>query len=253
MEETEKLSKTISNLKQSVGNLQNKVSQQIQSYNELILSIEKEVETFPDYWTEITTKEQELQKEISKLEEEISSIEQQIRSLDEEITLYTQDSEKLVATEKEKRDYKKAIEDEIKELKDKNVILDNEIEERSKELEELKQEYTNAQLVAKEEISKLDMELKEMEDKLNQAKEENKLIVYLMDAGLMDVPEAEIISIISANPEGLTIDEIKQKVSIPSVRVQPTVNNLLDKILIYDQRTERYNISAIVQEEMNNR
>jgi hypothetical protein len=72
----------------------------------------------------------------------------------------------------------------------------------------------------------------------------------LMDAGLLDVPEAEIVSIIASYPNGLRIDEIKDKVKMPPVRVQPTINTLLENVLQYDAHSDSYKILESIKNEL---
>ena len=97
-----------------------------------------------------------------------------------------------------------------------------------------------------------DMEatIDDLKGKLDSAKESNKLIVYLMDSGLLDVPEAEIVSVIASADDGLLLSQIKEKVKLPSVRVQPTLNNLLDKVITFDEGTEKYKIMDVVKGEL---
>jgi len=96
----------------------------------------------------------------------------------------------------------------------------------------------------------MDGRILESNSKLELAKEENKLIVYLMDAGLLDVPEAEIVSVIASNPNGLTLAEIKDKVSMPPVRIQPTINTLLEKVLEYIAHSDSYKILESIKSEL---
>ena len=71
-----------------------------------------------------------------------------------------------------------------------------------------------------------------------------------MEAGLLDAPEAELVAMIAAHPEGMKIEDIKGKVKIPPVRVQPILNNLLEKILVYNEHQELYTIKEDIKEEL---
>ncbi|MHA1417095.1 MAG: hypothetical protein ACTSRR_12670 [Candidatus Heimdallarchaeaceae archaeon] len=236
MQEVEQLRSHLDRIKESIDNLSN-----------------EEINVIPGFFEELEKKENELNEEIKKLKEDLQNLVDNIQKTEEEISLNEAELQKLKEKEDIKREEKDKIISEISELKDKNILLDTQIEEKSIELETLTEQYSQVQINSKQQIEELTAKISALEEELKKAKEDNKLIVYLMDAGLMDVPEAEIISVIAASTDGLTLSEIKEKVSIPSVRVQPTLNNLLEKVLTYDARREKYQISTIVQEEMNNR
>ncbi|MCK4844104.1 MAG: hypothetical protein KAS95_00360, partial [Candidatus Heimdallarchaeota archaeon] len=156
----------------------------------------------------------------------------------------------LVVKEEQNRSTVNSLDSEIEEFKQRNVQLQLEYDTIKQQAQQKIEEYHNLQIDVKEELSKIETKIKEAEEKLNEAKEENKLIVYLMEAGLLDVPEAELIATIAAHPEGMNIEEIKGKVKIPPVRVLPILNNLLEKIIVYNEHKELYTIKEDIKEEL---
>ena len=246
----EKLNEILSELKRGIEELSSRSSSVVAKSNVTIESITDDVRVVPEYLLSLQNTINELQKSNSELEEKRMTTKQSIDTVTTEIEINESNKTDLSEAEIKKRTYKDELDRKILEFQQKNTQLEAEFNETGALASRKEQEYNQIQIDSKEEIERLDQKINEATARVQQAEAENKLIVYLMDAGLMDVPEAEVVSIIASYPDGLKIDEIKQKVNMPPVRVQPTINNLLETVIEYDALSDSYRILDIIKKEL---
>ncbi len=239
-----------------LNNLRKDIEEMTSRYNNLTSTIKMvidaaidDIQVLPDFISGLENNLQNLQNVTKELKEKIMNTEQSIETLTTEIEIANSNKEDLEETENRKRQQKEDLETQISNYQDKKTALEAELQELMATVERKEREFKQFEQAAKEEIENIEQKIQTGQNKLQQAKEDNKLIVYLMDSGLLDVPEAEIVSIIAAEPNGLTLAQIKEKVSIPPVRVQPTINTLLEKVLHYDASTDSYRILETIKKD----
>lgn len=246
----EKLNEIMNDLKTGIEEYAARSSSTIVNSKAIIDSTANDVKAIPEYLLTLQNSINEIQKGNNELEEKIANVKQAIDTVTTEIEISESNKSDLLETESKKRAQKEDLESQISELQEKKVQLDNQFNEVAAISSRKEQEYNQIQISSKEEIARINQQISEATVNVKQAESENKLIVYLMDAGLMDVPEAEVVAIVSSYPEGLKLDEIKQKVNMPPVRVQPTINNLLETVLEYDIPSDSYRIIDTIRKEL---
>ena len=246
----EKILENLSSLRKSIGELNSRFIDKIGGLNNIIETAFEDARLIPQFIESLENTLKGINQEISELAENLSNSKDAIQSVKTEIDIQESKKNDLVVKEEQNRSTVNSLDSEIEEFKQRNVQLQLEYDTIKQQAQQKIEEYHNLQIDVKEELSKIETKIKEAEEKLNEAKEENKLIVYLMEAGLLDVPEAELIATIAAHPEGMNIEEIKGKVKIPPVRVLPILNNLLEKIIVYNEHKELYTIKEDIKEEL---
>ena len=246
----EKLNEILSDLKHGIEELSTRYSSMVSNSNAIIESTTDDVRSIPEYLLTLQNTINELQRSNTELEERLSNTQQAIDTVTTEIEISESNKSDLMGTEVRKRTYKEDLERQISESQQKKNQLEIQFNETGALATRKEQEYNQLQIGSREEINRLDQLINESANRVQQAESENKLIVYLMDAGLMDVPEAEVVAIIASYPNGLKIEEIKQKVNMPPVRVQPTLNNLLETVLEYDALSDSYRIIDTLKKEL---
>ena len=246
----EKLNEILIDLKKGIDELSSRSVSVATNTSAIIDSTTDDVNVIPKYLLTVQNTINELKKTNTSLVEKIMLSKESIETVTTEIEINESKKDELLDTETKKRAYKEELERKIVELQHKKSQLETQLTEEGALAVRKEQEYTQLEISSKEQINRLNEQINEATLKLKQAEAENKLIVYLMDAGLMDVPEAEVVSIIASYPNGLKLDEIKQKVNMPPVRVQPTINNLLETVLEYDALTDSYRIMDIIKKEL---
>ncbi len=245
----EKLNEIMNDLKTGIEEYASRSSSTIVNSKAIIDSTANDVKAIPEYLLTLQNSINEIQRSNNELEEKIANVKQATDTVTTEIEINESNKSDLLETERKKRAQKEDLEREISELQEKKVQLDNEFNEVAAISSRKEQEYNQLQISSKEEITRINQQISEATTRVKQAESENKLIVYLMDSGLMDVPEAEVVAIVSSYPNGLKLDEIKQKVNMPPVRVQPTINNLLETVLEYDIPSDSYRIIETIRKE----
>ena len=246
----EKLNEILSDLKTGIEEFSSRLSTSISNSNATLSSTTDDVRAIPEYLLTLQNSINEIQRSNTELENKIMNIQQAIDTVTTEIEISESNKEDLIETENKKRSYKEDLERQITESQQKKAKLDITLNDAGDLASRKEQEYNQLQIGSNEEINRINQQISENTARVNQAESENKLIVYLMDAGLMDVPEAEVVSIIASYPDGLKIEEIKQKVNMAPVRVQPTVNNLLETVLEYDAMSDSYKILDTIKKEL---
>lgn len=251
MSEEERAITIINDIKRDIEEIISRNSSVTSNTNMTLESSIDDIKTIPEYIIVLKKNLEELKQANQDLEEKIMQTNQAIETVTTEIEIGQNNKQDLEKTEVDKRSKKQELETNISSHQNEKGRLEQELQHLSSSASNKEEAYKQLQEKSRLDLVNMDQQILESQSILETAKEDNKLIVYLMDAGLMDVPEAEIVSAIAASKEGLTIEELKQKVNIPSVRVQPTLNNLLEKILTYEPRREVYMINPIIQEELN--
>ncbi|MHA1199010.1 MAG: hypothetical protein ACTSQF_06635 [Candidatus Heimdallarchaeaceae archaeon] len=246
----EKLNEILGDLKRGIEEFSSRSSSVVSSSTGTLSSTADDVRAIPEYLLTLQNSINEIQSNNKDLEEKIMNIKQAIETVTTETEISESNKGDLIETEGKKRSYKEDLERQIAESQQKKAQLDLEFNDAGALATRKEQEYNQVQISTKEEIERLNQQIIEATTRVQQAESENKLIVYLMDAGLMDVPEAEVVAIVAAYPNGLKIDEIKKKVNMPPVRVQPTVNNLLETVLQYDALSDSYKIIETIKKEL---
>ncbi len=246
----EKLNEILSDLKKGLEEFSSRSSSTISSSNLTLESTTNDVRAIPEYLLTLQNSINDIQKSNTKLEERIANVKQSIDTITTEIEIGESNKGDLVETESKKRSYKDDLERQIGESQQKKAQLDLAFNDAAALATRREQEYNQLQISSREEIEHLNLSINEAAARVKQAESENTLIVYLMDAGLMDVPEAEVVATIASYPNGLKIDEIKQKVKLAPVRVQPTINNLLETVLEYDALSDSYRIIEMIKKEL---
>ena len=250
MANEEKILENLSSLRKSIGELDSRFKHKIGSLNNIIETAFEDARLIPHFIESLENTLKGINQEISELTENLSNSKDTIQSVKSEIEIQESTKNDLVVKEEQSRETVNSLDSEIAEFKQRNEQLQLEYDTVKQHAQQKKEVYNNLQINVKEELSKIETKIQEAEDKLKAAKEENKTIVYLMEAGLLDVPEAELVAMIAAHPEGMKIEDIKGKVKIPPVRVQPILNNLLEKMLVYNEHQELYTIKEDIKEEL---
>ena len=246
----EKMIRILEELKQDFEELSSRKTSVISAVKMTIETALDDVRAIPNFITSLETTIQNLQQMNRDLEEKIMQTQQSIDTITTEIEISSSNKSDLEATEERKRTQKTELETQIEDYQNKKLLLEKEFQELTQLVNMKENDYNQLQTTTKQEIDTIDQKIGDAGARLESAKEENKLIVYLMDSGLLDVPEAELVSIIASYPNGLTMTEIKEKVSMPPVRVQPTINNLLEKVLEHDPTSDSYRILDTIKKEL---
>ena len=246
----EKLTNLLEEIKRDVEELSSRVSATISTSKVTIDSTKDDVRVIPDYIDSLKNSLLGLKENNEQLKEKDMHTQQSIETTTTEIEINVVKKSELESTENSKRQYKEEIEHKIIDFQQKISQLESEHNQLSSDVKGKELIYTQLQTQSKETIETLDQKIAEATARLAQVEDENKLIVYLMDAGLMDVPEAEVVATIASRPEGLKLAEIKEKVNMPPVRVQPTINNLLESVIEYDAMSDSYKILDIIKKEL---
>ena len=246
----EKMLRILEELKQDFEELSTRKTSVISTVKMTIETTTDDVRAIPGFITSLETTIQNLQQMNRDLEERIMQTQQAIDTVTTETEISASNKSDLENTEDRKRNQNADLETQIEEYQNKKTRLENEFQELSQLVNMKENDYNQLQVTTKQELDAIDQKISEAGSQLESAKEENKLIVYLMDSGLLDVPEAELVSIIASYPNGLTLTEIKEKVSMAPVRVQPTINNLLEKVLEHDPSSDSYRILETIKREL---
>ena len=246
----EKMIRILDELKQDFEELATRKTSVISTVKMTIETTMDDVRAIPGFITSLETTVQNLQQMNKDLEERIMQAQQSIDTVTTETEISSSNKSDLENTEERKRNQKADLDAQIEDYQNKKVQLEKEFQELSQLVNMKDNDYNQLQVTTKQEIDAISQKINEAGVRLEAAKEENKLIVYLMDSGLLDVPEAEVVSIIASYPNGLTMAEIKEKVGMAPVRVQPTVNNLLEKVLEHDPASDSYRILDSIKKEL---
>ncbi|MCG3221761.1 MAG: hypothetical protein H7641_10315 [Candidatus Heimdallarchaeota archaeon] len=246
----EKMIRILDELKQDFEELSTRKTSIISTVKMTIETTTDDVRAIPGFLTSLETTIQNLQQMNKDLEEKIMQAQQSIDTVTTETEISSSNKSDLENTEERKRNQKTDLEAQIEDYQNKKVQLEKEFQELTQLVNMKDNDYNQLQVTTKQEIDEVNQKISEAGVRLESAKEENKLIVYLMDSGLLDVPEAEVVSIIASYPNGLTMAEIKEKVSMAPVRVQPTINNLLEKVLEHDPASDSYRILDSIKKEL---
>ena len=246
----ERLIQILNELKKDIEELSSRKTAVVSTINMTVDTAVDDIRAIPSYIESLEKSLQEIQQANKDLDEKIMKAEQTIETLTRETEISQMNKTDLEKTEEGKRNQKSSLETNIGEYQTKNAQLDTQFIELNNLVRMKEEEFNQLQITSKEEIELLNQKINEATTRLEQAKNENKLIVYLMDSGLLDVPEAEVISIIASYPNGLTLAEIKDKVGMPPVRVQPTINNLLENVLEHDLHSDTYKILDSIKDEL---
>jgi len=249
MAEEERMIGILEDIKRDIEELSSRKSNVISTTNMTLESTVDDVRAIPNYIESLIKTLEEIQQTNKELEEKIMQTQQAVETVQTEIEIQQANKSDLNETENKKREYKDNLERQIADLQEKKTRLEAELESLSATTQHKENEYNQLQVSSKIDLENLDEKIREAEMRLQQIKEDNKLIVYLMEAGLLDVPEAEIVSVIASYPNGLKLDEIKEKVSMPPVRVQPTINTLLEKVVEHDSYSDSYKILESIKKE----
>jgi len=244
------LSNLLEEIKKDIEELYSRVSATISNSNMTIDSTKDDVRVIPDYIVSLKNSLHGLKENNEQLEEKDMRTQQSIETTKTELEINVAKKSELESTESSKRQFKEELESKIMDLQQKISQLESEYNQFSSDVKGKELIYNQLQIQSKETVNALDHKIAEATARMAQVENENKLIVYLMDAGLMDVPEAEVVATIASHPEGLKLAEIKEKVNMPSVRVQPTINNLLESVIEYDATNNSYKILDIIKKEL---
>ena len=249
MSEEERMIGILEDIKRDIEELSSRKTNVISTTNMTIESTADDVKAIPNYIESLRRTLEDIQRTNNELEERIMQTQQSVETVQTEIEIQHSNKSDLNEAEIKKREYKENLERQIADLQEKKAGLDSELETTNATAQHKESEYNQLQGSSRNDIENMDQKVKEAEMRLQQIKEDNKLIVYLMEAGLLDVPEAEIVSVIASYPNGLKLDEIKEKVSMPPVRVQPTINTLLEKVVEHDSYSDSYKILESIKKE----
>jgi chromosome segregation ATPase len=247
--EEERMIGILEDIKRDIEELSSRKSNIISTTNMTIETIIDDVRAIPAYIESVKRTLEEIQQVNKELEEKIMQTQQAVETVQTEIEIQQANKSDLNEAEIKKREYKENLERQIANLQEKKTTLEAELESSSATTQHKETEYNLLQESARSDLENMNQKIKEAEVRLQKIKEDNKLIVYLMEAGLLDVPEAEIVSVIASYPNGLKLDEIKEKVSMPPVRVQPTINTLLEKVVEHDSYSDSYKILESIKKE----
>lgn len=250
MAEEQRMTNILNEIKRNFEDLSSRKSTTISNSHSTIESIADDIRVIPEYIVSLNNTHHELQQINNDLEQKIMSTQQAVETMTAEIEISEGKRSELEITSERKRDSKQELESKIVELQGKKTELETELNHITNTATYKEQEFTLLETSTKQEITAMDAKILESNSRLELAKEENKLIVYLMDAGLLDVPEAEVVSVIASNPNGLSLAEIKNLVTMPPVRIQPTLNTLLEKVLEYVAHSDSYKILESIKSEL---
>ncbi len=246
----EKLQNLLEEIKRDIEEVSTRISATVQNSNMTIDSTKEDVRVIPEYIDSLKGSLQGLLDNNKQLEEKDQHTQQSIETVKTEIEINEVKKSELETTERTKREHKEELERKILDFQQKNAQLESEFNQLTSDVKSKELVYNQLQVQSKETLNDLDVKINEASSRLANVENENKLIVYLMDAGLMDVPEAEVVATIASNPEGLRIADIKEKVNMPPVRVQPTINNLLETVIEYDALNDSYKIIDTIKKDL---
>ncbi len=249
MAEEERMITIIGDIKRDVEELTSRNTSVISNTNQTLESIIDDIRAIPEYVNTLKKNLKDLKQVNADLEQQIIQTNQAIETVSAEIEINRSKKRELEETEIEKRNKKQDLEASISNQQNEKNRLEQELEHLSSSAKNKEEAYNHLEVKSKQDLEDMEQKINESQAILTQAKEDNKLIVYLMDAGLLDVPEAEIVSIVASSPDGLKLDEIKSKVTMATVRVQPVLNNLLEKVLEYDSYSDSYRILEALRKE----
>ena len=246
----EKLANILADLKKDIEELSSRISTSNTNSNMIIESTVDDVRVIPNYISSLNQSLKDLDVYNKDLEEKIMNVQQAIDTLKTEIEINQNSKKDLESTEINVRNQKEKIELSISDFQERTIQLEREFNEATRQVKSLEEKYNALQAQLNEQVQVLEQKIVEVTAHLEQVKSNNKLIVYLMDAGLLDVPEAELVAVIASYPEGLKLADIKEKVNMPPVRVQPTINNLLETVIEYHPLTDTYRILETIKKEL---
>jgi len=246
----EKLQNSLEEIKRDIEELWTRISATVQNSNMTIDSTKDDVRVIPDYIDSLKGSLKGLKDNNMQLEEKDLHTQQSIETVKTEIEISEVKKSELETTERTKREQKEELERKILDFQQKNAQLESEFNQLTSDVQSKEMVYEQLQVQSKETIDSLDVKINEASSRLVSVENENKLIVYLMDAGLMDVPEAEVVATIASHPSGLKLADIKEKVNMPPVRVQPTINNLLETVIEYDALNDSYKIIETIKKDL---
>ncbi len=249
MAEEERMITIIGDIKRDVEELTSRNTSVISNTNQTLESVVDDIRAIPEYVNTLKKNLEDLKQVNADLEQQIIQTNQAIETVSAEIEINRSKKRELEETEIEKRNNKQDLEASISNQQNDKNRLEQELEHLSSSAKNKEEAYNHLEVKSKQDLEDMEQKINESQTILTQAKEDNKLIVYLMDAGLLDVPEAEIVSIVASSPDGLKLDEIKSKVTMATVRVQPVLNNLLEKVLEYDSYSDSYRILEALRKE----
>ena len=249
MSEEERAITIINDIKRDIEEIISRNSSVTSNTNMTLESSIDDIKTIPEYIIVLKKNLEELKQANQDLEEKIMQTNQAIETVTTEIEIGQNNKQDLEKTEVDKRSKKQELETNISSHQNEKGRLEQELQHLSSSASNKEEAYKQLQEKSRLDLVNMDQQILESQSILETAKEDNKLIVYLMDAGLMDVPEAEVVSIVASHPDGLKLDEIKTKVTMPPVRVQPVLNNLLEKVLEYDSYSDSYRILESLRKE----
>ncbi len=249
MAEEERMITIIGDIKRDVEELTSRNTSVISNTNQTLESITDDIRAIPEYVNTLKKNLEDLKQVNADLEQQIIQTNQAIETVSAEIEINRSKKRELEETEIEKRNKKQDLEASISNQQNEKNRLEQELEHLSSSAKNKEEAYNHLEVKSKQDLEDMEQKISEAQVILTQAKEDNKLIVYLMDAGLLDVPEAEIVSIVASSPDGLKLDEIKSKITMATVRVQPVLNNLLEKVLEYDSYSDSYRILEALRKE----
>ena len=249
MAEEERMITIIDDIKRDVEELTSRNTSVISNTNQMLESVVDDIRAIPEYITTLKRNLEDLKQANADLEQKLTQTNQAIETVSAEIEINESKKKELDETEIEKRNKKQNLEASISNKQNDKNRLEQELEHLSSSAKNKEEAYNQLEAKYKQDLEDMEQKINEAQVVLANAKEDNKLIVYLMDAGLLDVPEAEIVSIVASSPDGLKLDEIKSKVTMATVRVQPVLNNLLEKVLEYDSYSDSYRILETLRKE----
>ncbi len=249
MAEEERMITIIGDIKRDVEELTSRNTSVISNTNQTLESVVEDIRAIPEYVNTLKKNLEDLKQVNADLEQQIIQTNQAIETVSAEIEINRSKKRELEETEIEKRNKKQDLEASISNQQNDKNRLEQELEHLSSSAKNKEEAYNHLEVKSRQDLEDMEQKINESQTILTQAKEDNKLIVYLMDAGLLDVPEAEIVSIVASSPDGLKLDEIKSKVTMATVRVQPVLNNLLEKVLEYDSYSDSYRILEALRKE----
>ena len=249
MAEEERMITIISDIKRDIEELTSRNTSVISNTNQTLESVIEDIVAIPEYISALKRNLEELKQVNADLEQKIIQTNQAIETVSAEIEINESKKRELEETEISKRNKKQELENSISNQQNDKNRLEQELEHLSSSAKNKEESYTHLETKSKQDLEDMEQKIIESQAVLAKAKEDNKLIVYLMDAGLLDVPEAEIVSVVASSPDGLKLDEIKSKVTMATVRVQPVLNNLLEKVLEYDSYSDSYRILETLRKE----
>ncbi|GAH68777.1 unnamed protein product, partial [marine sediment metagenome] len=239
----------IGDIKRDVEELTSRNTSVISNTNQTLESVVEDIRAIPEYVNTLKRNLEDLKQANADLEQQIIQTNQAIETVSAEIEINESKKIELEDTEIEKRNKKQNLEASISNQQNEKNRLEQELEHLSSSAKNKEEAYSHLEAKSTQDLEDMEQKIVEAQSVLTKAKEDNKLIVYLMDSGLLDVPEAEIVSIVASSPDGLKLDEIKSKVTMATVRVQPVLNNLLEKVLEYDSYSDSYRILETLRKE----